>query len=384
MNIKYDEKEVLILTDKINKNIYDEISLDSLLKDCETDYSIERYLEKKYSASVDGKNLASIFILGLLPYQSILSDGILAEGVLDHSDIKEVNDIFIKEKNCVKIIGKVRAKFKLYSEKSIQNNLNILKSIHSDWVELMNKDIFMTTDFGTFIISNEFIGNNILYSWYLNEFLSIKSIDSEQSAKDVKLFGESMGKILKFVCNKYSIQKKKAILNPKIQIKDKDFLLEQSKTIIFNNKYDKYVSILLFNILCSINFVLYFLGKIVRKNNEFYFRIKYNCCYYAISSLLKLANHSENNTIQTGVENHIPDKEKLEKLIASIGGSGLRNCMAHYKISKNDIKENEILRSVPFYGLIEKYTSKDYYSLNKEIEDNLKNISLLLGKWVLN
>ncbi|WP_139264328.1 hypothetical protein [Clostridium magnum] len=359
------------------------MSLDLLLKDCEINYCIFEHMKNK--------EYSSIFYLSFLPYQSML-----CKGILDYFDIKKLRDILIQEKDCIKIIEKVRVKIKLYEEKRIGKNVEILKKMHQEWLELMNTaynkgnyilkqiGVIKLYDFGTYNIQNEFIGNTILNSWYMSEFLDIKSIGSEETNRDVMMLSRSMGIILGTICNEYLLEKRVYVMNSQINVKDKDFLLSSNDTKIFNNKYDKYISLLLFNIICSINFVLYFLGKIVPQNNQFYFRVKYNCCYYAVSSLQKLVEYSKQNvSVNTGVEDYIIEVEELEKIKASIGGSNLRNCIAHYKISEKDISEKEILKDVPFYGLIEKYCKKDYYSLDKELQVHLENISYLLEKWIL-
>ena len=364
------------MIENINKDIYSKISSDSLLKDCSTAYSIYNHMKSK--------RYGGIFYLQFVQYHSML-----CTSILDDYYIKDIDHINIKRKDYEEILKKVRVKFKLYSEKSITSYKNDLENIHSQWYEFM-KDHSWDVDFGVFSVSGKYIGNTILDSWHLNEFLDIKEINSKQQEEYIKLFGEGMGDILRFMCDKYSIQSKKIILKPELQVEDNNFPLYRSNTIIFNDKYDKYISLLLFNILCSVNFVLYFLGKILPKNNEFYFRVKFICYDSSISSLRKLINYSEQNTaIETGVKNYtnkIEELERLKKLIndRSNNSSELRNCMAHYKISENSIKEQDILNNVPFYGLIEQYSGKDYDSLNEEISDNLKNISLLLETWVLN
>ena len=68
---------------------------------------------------------------------------------------------------------------------------------------------------------------------------------------------------------------------------------------LFKDEYDKYCCLLLFIILCVINFVIFYLDNILDKNNKFFFRIKFICYYYFISSVIKLVNFLSNNKQRT-------------------------------------------------------------------------------------
>lgn len=299
---------------------------------------------------------------------------------MDYCDIHHVN-ITIKDDDAKKTIDKTRVKFKLYSEKSITANKKDLEHMHSLWIDLMGN----YNDFGTTSISNKFIGNTLLDSYYMKEFVDIKKIDADETKKSTELFGFSMGRLLISTFKKFSLKENECILNPTVmQIVTKDFSLKQDNNALFNSKNSKYISLILFNILCSINFVLYFLNKFFSKDNEFYFRVKFNCYNSSVISLKKLINYSEQNPAEkTIIRNYISDIERLESLKQSIKGSEFRNCMAHYKISEASIEKENILKDVPFYGLIEKYTNKDYYQLNDLIEQNLTDMSALLENLVL-
>lgn len=264
---------------------------------------------------------------------------------------------------------------------------NFFKRLYdNESCDLKSTGLMKLYDFGTFSISNKYIGNVYLDHWYLNEILDVTEIGTEESKKNIILFSKALGYILRSVCNKECVSKEAFPVINEISIEYKDFLLGDRNNRIFNNKYNLYVSLLLFNIICSINFVIYFLGKILTNDNQFYFRVKFICYYSSILSLRNLINYADNNPkIKTGIEDYISEIKKLEELKGSLGEkSKLRNCLLHYRINEEYIDKKEILTDTPFYGLIEKYTGESFYSFNYQLDNNLKNISLMLERWILN
>lgn len=359
-----------------NNDIYDEISKNLILNDCQTLEKIIEYLK--------GKEYDSIFCMGVMPYFAMCSEGILKffEGKSDYDSINV---------NYGKLIKNIRSKIKMYNDK-VGRNINKAEIIHKDsnnyFAGLCKfefvKYLGLYDDFGVYITSNKYIGNTFLYSWYFENSLNID--DEDFRNKTLFDIGNIVGITTKITLNKFLELNQVSILNQKIVVYNKDYLLSRNRIGIFNDKYNKYSTIILFNILCSINFVLYLIGKILPKDNQFYFRIKFHCYYSSISSLLKLINYTEqNNIIKTGVEFYSEEIKKLAQTKNSLGEkSKLRNCLSHYRISQEYIEKDKISIDVPFYGLIEKYTGKDYYTLNNELENNLRNISSLLEKWILN
>lgn len=368
-------------------DIYKKISKQLLLEDCQSVFSLfEQIKNEDYSP---------IFILQAVTYLSFLCNGIL-----DFYNIKYVEEINVKEESIKKIINDMRIKVKLYSEDNAKpkKSMQDLEKIHLDFYNSFKKlydnanpvfklrGLIKLYDFGAYSISGKYIGNTYLNYWYLNKILGVEEIGTEECKENVILFSTGLGYILKFVCDKEHISKKTFDLNTEIKVQSKDFLLMSNSTKILNDKYYKYSSLLLFNIICSINFVIYFLDKVLPQDNQFYFRVKFICYYSSISSLRKLVNYIDNNhTIKTGIENYVKQIKKLEEFKKSLGEeSKLRNCLLHYKISEKYVSKEEILLNEPFYGLINKYTGRDYYTFNHQLDDNLKDISLMLERWILN
>jgi hypothetical protein len=327
-------------------------------------------------------DFAPIFSLGIMPYYAMCIDGILK-----FFEDKNYNIIFNNNYEYRKVLEKIRCKTKMYNNK-INKNSNIVNNIHKNQNNIFRKMLkfkFLEKfnfyyDFGTYIVSNKFVGNTFMYNWYLNEISNIKTNKVENS---IFCFSKAMGELLSCVYSEFLYSKQLYVpikKIDKIHITNRDFNLNKIKTSIFNNKYDKSVTILIFNILCSINFVQYLLNQILPEKNLLQFRIRYTCYYYAVSSLKALIRFSEQNqNIKTGVENYEVQIHKLSQL----ENGKFRNFILHYKISENDLKANEIIIDVPFYGLIEKYTGTDYLSINKEISNKLKQLSILLEKWIL-
>lgn len=366
----------------MEQEIYDRIYRSLLRDDWES--------ALKLVNNIKGKEYEDIFYLQMIPYFSFL-----CKGILEFCESNNLVGIIIDDKNTEKIMANMRVKIKLYSEKKTRpiKSAKELEKIHFLFHEYFKKKNYSSNnilmllipvkfpDFGTYSISDKFIGNIYLNYWYINEILSIEEIGIEKGKENIKLFSEGVGRILAAIKQ----EDINTFKNPIINIIEKDFSLKDNNTNIFNDKYDKYISLLLFNILCSINFIIYFLCKILPEDNKFCFRIKFICYYSSISSLVKLINKAENDKkINIGIENYHEKIKYLEELKTSLGEySKLRNCIFHYKVRKEDIDIKEILPSEPFYGLIEKYTGENFYSFSKKIDKNLNEISLMLEKWIL-
>lgn len=367
-----------------NISIYDYINIKLITQDCEFNYKLLKFMNEN-----ENEDNLSIFHMQYTPYLSFLCNGIL-----DFLNIKNSNQ-YIDDIEVARLIKKNRAKVKMYCDgTSISKCRKIIKEIHEESY-LYFKNIFdskivknfdhLGYDFGTYICSNKFIGNTFLDEWYIDNFFKLSEINSYKTKGNIIKFYSFIGSMIKLFSSNES---KKDFLSFNIlreKIENRDFLLEKDDNELLNNRDDKYILLLLFNILSSINFVQYCFKNIINETNEFYFRVKFICYYYSINTLEKLTNYSNNNKdISTGIDKYIKEIKELRKLKDSFEkNSNLRNCILHYKITEKEIEENEIMTQVPFFGILEKYTKEDFYTLDIKLEKYLIDISNLLEKWIL-
>lgn len=348
------------------------MSLNLILNDANT---IKNLYENIYI-----EDFASIFLMGIIPYTSIWIDS-------TSEFFKQMNiESYIDEED-KELVKEIRSKIKMYNEK-IKKNVKKLNSIYE-----FHNNIFKSTikykfirvlnlydDFGTYLLDNKYIGNTYLYHWYYgcSRKKEIDNIDiiKEKSYRIGKILDRTLQVLNEFIDK----DSKKSLLNYKLEISYKDYNLSKQSSKIFNNIYDNDLTLILFNILCSINFILYLLNNILPKDNLLYFRIKYNCYYYSLYSLDKIIEYNKINKYDNYTLESKINKHKIENKIIR---NKFRNCMSHYKITNDNLERDEILLDVPFYGLIEKYFGQDFNSLNKEIYEKLTDLSNILEDLIL-
>ena len=355
----------------IDFNVYNGMSLNLILNDANT--------IKIVYENIQNEDFASVFFMGIIPYISIWIDS-------TSEFFKQMNiEIYTTEDK--ELVKEIRSKIKMYNEKIKKNveKSNLIYEFHNSLFKSTSKYKFIRIlnlydDFGTYLSNNKYIGNTYLYNWYYGcsrkKEIGNMDIIREKSYK----IGEILGSTLQILGEFFDKDSKKILLDNKLEISYKDYNLSNRSSKIFNNTYDKDITLILFNILCSINFVLYFLNNILPKDNFLYFRIKYNCYYYSMYSLNKIIDYNKINKYDSYTLESKINKLKIEDRIVR---NRFRNCMSHYQVTNYDLEEDEILLDVPFYGLIEKYFGKDFNSLNREIYEKLTELSNILEDLIL-
>ncbi|HHQ5592175.1 TPA: hypothetical protein ACSRFK_003051 [Clostridioides difficile] len=335
--------------------------------------------------NINGKEYAGVFFMGIIPYTAICIDSAL-EFFNEFFEFEFEHDI----EEEWKLAKEIRVKIKLYNDK-IKNNADVLNSIHEFQNEYFKnmcrfkfiKNLNLCYDLGTYLLENKYIGNTFLYHWYYGcdkkkKIYNFNGMKDRSFTVDVLL-----GKVIS-ICNEIGGKENNInILNSNLELKHKDYNLSRSKYKIFSKNYDENLTTIVFNILCSINFVLYFLSSILPSDNQLYFRIKYICYYYSIHSIKKIENYTKSNHKKGNKIDVLYKRINELKTNQEIINTDFRSCMAHYIIKQEYIKENELLLDVPLYGLVEKYFGKDYVSLNNEIHDNLVKLANVIEDFIL-
>lgn len=357
-------------------NLYEQLSLYLLSKDVQAINGIYKNLKE---------DERDIFFMNIMPYASMCIDS-ATELFINTFEIKFISE---EEWNLAK---RIRTKLKMYNKK-IKRNVEVLDSIYSFQDEYFEdlckfqfiKDSKMYYNFGTYLLENKYIGNNFLFHWYFgyeDKKNKNKKVDEFETMKASSInIGKILGKLIDAI-GKYE-EGEIDLYDINLRVIYNDYNLSKDKYKLFSDNYYESITIIIFNILCSINFILYFLGKIIRNSNQFYFRAKYLCYYYSILNLSVIENYTKINYKKRNSLDDLYKSIKDLNLNSELINTPFRNCMAHYIIKEEYIKENELKLDVPLYGLVEKYFGKDYVSLNNEIHDNLVRLANVIEDFIL-
>ncbi|MGV8906401.1 MAG: hypothetical protein ACOH15_07370 [Acetobacterium sp.] len=353
--------------------MYNPVSIIIMLNDIKTTKNLIELAKKKESQN-------SVLFMGLLPYLALEVDGALEQ--LANTGIS-LNEFEINEKH-KELLNKVRTKAKLYKEEN-QENLSSITAIKNEQYEKYTKELKVQTfegfncfvDFGTYSYHDHFIGNSFLYKEY---FDTILDFENEESVYE---FSQAMDEFISFIEDNiageldYKVQTKKGIIHDVVL---KDFNINKNNTLLFNNELDKESTLFLFNLLCSVNFVEFYMKDILFIKNSFYIRIKYLIYDFVSSSLESLINHSEKYTsVCSGIENY---KDRIIKT-GKLKDRNFRNCMRHYGIAEDDLPKEFINLAEPLLGLIEYHYKIDALAFVAELDENLIELSEMLGEWIL-
>lgn len=198
---------------------------------------------------------------------------------------------------------------------------------------------------GTDIYSNHYCGNTILCATY-------NPINPFHKGKEYNLLTISIiaGKLAAF----YGLPSLSAYkINTNIKLAYKDFHFFKNCPITMKNE----LGFVLFSILCSINYILEFIDKIVIAEIPIKFKSAYLLYYYLCGFIIDLNNTNSLNL----------------KLNNSLYSTDLRNCLAHYGLKKymssDDIIQEDVLK-----GLTVKTFGKNYYETKELLFNSLKSL----------
>ena len=159
------------------------------------------------------------------------------------------------------------------------------------------------------------------------------------------------------------------------------YLIPSKKNNIFKKKYDLKTSQFLYNILCSINYVIHVLPLLLRKESNLYFRIKFICYYSSVESLNRLTKGYKQNSGAVDYQNELNEilEEKRELNLQG----GLRNHIFHYEISENAFPDIVLNAEDTLDEILQFYTSVNKKDLSRIIDIEYEKINGLITRWIL-
>lgn len=320
--------------------MYRYISIASMVNDIRTTKNL-------IELAKDNQESAPILFLGLLPYLALEVEA--TYDLLNSIGI-DLNHLPMAE-NYQNILKKVRTKAKLYKEKTRKNIENI-KKIRNDQNKVYSKGLEVDFleflgwfgDYGTYKYQESYMGNSFLYIWYFDSIENISS--STDISKKYGMMIQNLSKAMsQFVltiesCFSKIPEYEKYPLKGKIPVVTlADFDISRKNTLLFKNGIDKDCSLFLFNLLCAVNFVEFYMKEILEQKNSFYIRMKYLIYYFVVSSLESLVRFSEQNKIFcTGVNQYLNEIGNMK----SLRNEKFCSCMRHYGITEADLPNNYI------------------------------------------
>lgn len=207
---------------------------------------------------------------------------------------------------------------------------------------------------GTDLCYNKYCGNTILCSIYN----PMRLLGNRNIRNDIQNYSVVAGKIassfdcLRFPCYRY---------DDTIHVHYKDFHFFKKCPLILKNN----LGIVLFSILCSINYVTVFLEKYFVDEIPQKFKYAYLLYYYLCDFICEL--NLKNNTCLI-IDSRFINRE-------------FRNCLAHYGLGSY-MKEKDIIEEDNFKGLTNKAFDKEYLTIKKEIFDILNNLAYQIENYI--
>ncbi|MCB2301044.1 hypothetical protein [Clostridium tagluense] len=308
------------------------------------------------------KDSVAIVSLGLTPYIALVVNESLEWCEKCKIAIPKLSD---KENHVIK---RLRVKCKFYTgdnnyslieqKKRLEEAVIIEKHYfeNQSWLAKRLYKYGKVKDVGTYLWNGRYIGNTILYSDYFEPFRDkLKSVYG--SGNEIYNFSKTVGSVLQSIIvkldgNRYECK------NEHMHIKEhneKDYFL--NKCFFYSGNIDK---LILFNILCSINFIMDYLSYILTNDSTLLFRIKYLALYHATEDLKQL-NFAK-------IDDNVFFKRDF------------RNVMAHYGLFRA-LQENKIIEQVKMFGLIESNFDISFQDMVYLMDDKLRMIKYNLEKF---
>ncbi|MGE7914682.1 hypothetical protein [Lysinibacillus xylanilyticus] len=318
-------------------------------------------------------------ILEFSPYISIIVSGVL--DFLDESQKVRWQSEGIQK------IEKVRAETKIINKSSVSKTVGSVSESISLFDDYLTKDynslqnmfinIYGQDNFGCYKFENVYVSNTFRANTLVN-----KLTQELGNGKEIKNFGEMMSQI---ICT-YLIENHVSILTnvPAIElnVKNEDYRFSlENRMPLFGNDIDDDINIILFNILCGINYVLIILPQVLSKETNLYKRIVSICCYSSVQVLGKLLRTDEQSSRYYGA---VERKKEINNIISATNNlyvPSLRNNIFHYGIKESDLKI--IREEIPFlYGLVEENIGISVSDFIQKQENILLRVQKLLTDWL--
>ncbi|MEA5051743.1 MAG: hypothetical protein VB021_09780 [Oscillospiraceae bacterium] len=204
------------------------------------------------------------------------------------------------------------------------------------------------------IVNGFYIGNTIQYAY---DFLLFSKPDKAlyESGNEIMSFSAEIGSMLQEIITAFTgapFNIPKNLYNP---------TLHTYRDYNFKRKFKNIDNLLIFSLICRINFLLYWFKNSCPQNSMLYLRLIYITFYSLKSELQNL-------------------KIECCQVFDRYYDRTFRNCMAHYSLYQK-IDDSEIDLSVIGCGLIEKYFHAGYFEIVETIEKKLELIKSALENY---
>lgn len=281
-----------------------------------------RFLYTLTDIQDNANNIDSNYIMMCQPYIGIFTDG--AEQWCKKVGLTA--PAFNKEEK--KYYGSLRQSHKLF-EQSYTAYMQLLKEKfkesdnHFYSIRTLREKILGYYNVGTDICYNEFCGNTITTAMYM----PINIFDKKNIGTWIKNISIISGKLADyFECTKFPPYK----YDDSIMVTYKDYHFYKNCPLKIKNEF----GLLLFSIICSINYVTKFIDRYFVEEIPQKFKFAYLQYYYLCDFIKELNLHN-------GTDFHIDD---------SMINRDLRNCFSHYGLgqymSESEIMEDDILKGL--------------------------------------
>ncbi|MCI9450064.1 MAG: hypothetical protein HFE30_07430 [Clostridiales bacterium] len=208
---------------------------------------------------------------------------------------------------------------------------------------------------GTDLCNEEYCGNTILCSMYT----PIKVWGNKNAGLWLKDMSIVAGKLTShFGCTEFPVYK----YDDNLTVKYKDYHFYKCSPLKVNNGF----GILLFSILCSINYIIEFIENYFTEEIPQKFKYAYLQYYYLCGFIKEL--NAKNGT-NFSLDDHLYDRN-------------FRNCLAHYGLGQY-IREDEIIPDDILKGLTNKAFGKDYFTTKDQLYGMLRTLTEQIKETVL-
>lgn len=336
------------------------------------------------------KEIQSEIAVGILPFLSSLAEGIIK--FLPSEDIKKlprVNNIELKE-----IIGNVRVGYKQNSDKSLgkatTNSLEREDSVYSELVKdynILQKErirIEGQKDLGVFYFKDIPYANTNQYQLHLTNMFNQKEIKeisyfSKEAVCVYMKYSEELAWLIS------SFNRKDIIKYTDIEMKYEYFemcdyfILDEKRRDFLTGSLDIGTQLLLFNILCQNNFILFVLPLVFKSDRYFFTRSLLQTYLVSHTVLLKIYNKYSNilTVLQKDRLQVIID-DKINKLNID---NKFRNNIFHYKVS--GVPDSIFTSRDRFFEeLVEFHSGKNFNDYQMEVINEVVKVNKLIKELI--
>ncbi|PEW60151.1 hypothetical protein COK25_09590 [Bacillus cereus] len=318
-------------------------------------------------------------ILEFSPYISIIVSGVL--------DFLDENQKVRWQTEGIRKIKKVRAETKIINKSSVSKTVGSVSESISLFDDYLTKDynslqnifisIFGQDNFGCYKFENVYVSNTFRANTL------VKKLTQELgNGEEIKNFGEMMSQIICTYLIEHQVSFPTNVPAIELNVKNEDYRFSlENRMPLFGNDIDDDINIILFNILCGINYALVILPQVLSKETNLYKRIVSICCYSSVQALGKLLRTDEQSSRYYGA---VEKKEEITAIMDSTNKlytSSLRNNIFHYGIRENDLKI--IREEISFlYGSVEENIGISVSEFIQDQGDILVRIQKLLTDWL--